>query len=88
MKGSYLLPLAIPAASFFARGVDLLPTPARSIVLGVSVCAALVSALVFTSGLVYPAPEPMWLSGWLRYAKQLPHAYVLEVIQRLVVADW
>jgi hypothetical protein len=53
-KGSYLLPLAVPAAVFFARGCRLLPRRSRAIALLVSLAAAAASAAVFANGLVFP----------------------------------
>ena len=50
-KGSYLLPLAVPGAVFFARAVSDLGGAARRLVLALSALAALVSALVFTHAL-------------------------------------
>lgn len=58
LKGSYLLPLVVPAAVFYARGAALLPARARSVALCVSALAAATSAIVLTNGLVLPDPLP------------------------------
>jgi 4-amino-4-deoxy-L-arabinose transferase-like glycosyltransferase len=54
VKASYLLPLVVPAAVFFARGVGLLSARLRAAGLLVSAVAALAAALVFANGLVFP----------------------------------
>ena len=53
VKASYLLPLLVPAAVFFARGVDLLGVGRRT-ALALAGSAALASGVVFTNGLVFP----------------------------------
>jgi hypothetical protein len=55
VKGSYLLPLAVPGAVFFAGGVMWLCTRLRTGVLLLSAAAALAAALVFTDRLIFPA---------------------------------
>ena len=58
-KGSYLLPLLVPAGLFFARGAAALHDVARGVVLCASAAAVLTSAVVFTADLVYePRPLP------------------------------
>ena len=54
VKGAYLLPLAVPAAVFYARGLGLLGERTRRGVLGVSVASLLAAAAVFAHGLVFP----------------------------------
>jgi hypothetical protein len=58
VKASYLLPLVVPAAVFFARGVGLLRTRAQVAVLLISAAAALAAIIVFANGLVFPF---LWL---------------------------
>jgi 4-amino-4-deoxy-L-arabinose transferase-like glycosyltransferase len=61
VKASYILPLVVPAALFFARGVELIGPRFRTPVLLISGAAVLAAAAVFTHGLVFPMlePEPM-----------------------------
>lgn len=54
IKASYLLPLAVPAALFFSRGIGNLPSLLRKCVLTVSIVAVLASSAVFTGHLVFP----------------------------------
>lgn len=58
VKASYLLPLVVPAAVFFARGVGLLQRRAQVAVLLISAAAALAAIVVFANGLVFPF---LWL---------------------------
>ena len=60
-KAIYLLPLAVPAALFFVRGLPVRGAPLRVPVLVGSAAAALLSALVFAQGLWFPpiGPEVM-----------------------------
>ena len=58
-KGSYLLPLLVPAGLFFAQGAAAMPSIARGVVLCVSGAAVATSALVFTADLIFtPRPLP------------------------------
>ena len=52
VKGSYLLPLAVPGGVFFAHGIDRIARPLRSPVLLLSAAAALAAAVIFSEGLV------------------------------------
>lgn len=54
VKGAYLLPVALPAAVFFARGVATLPPLARGVALLGSSLAAAAAALAFTNGVLLP----------------------------------
>ena len=54
VKASYLLPLLVPAAVFFARGALLLGRRLRVVALVISAAAALAGAAIFTNGLVFP----------------------------------
>jgi hypothetical protein len=54
VKGSYMLPLVVPAALFFARGLAFLGPRFRIPVLVISGAAALAAATVFAHGLVFP----------------------------------
>ena len=86
-KGSYLLPLVVPAGIFFARGVAGLEARLRSVALAVSAAAAVVAAIAFTSGLVFPAEDPRKLAAtWTQLGSQLPDSYVTESVTRLLAA--
>ncbi|MCZ6571296.1 MAG: glycosyltransferase family 39 protein [Deltaproteobacteria bacterium] len=54
VKASYLLPLATPAAVFFARGAGLMGARMRVAALVISALAGLAAAAVFTNGLIFP----------------------------------
>jgi 4-amino-4-deoxy-L-arabinose transferase-like glycosyltransferase len=84
-KGSYLLALGVPGATFFARAVSVLGRRARGFVLAVASAAALVSAIVFSEGLVFPSipPETM-ASRWRLVGVTLPGAHIGEAVDRLV----
>jgi hypothetical protein len=80
-KGSYLLPLLVPAGLFFARGVETLPGRLRQLALALSASAALASAIVFTSGLVFaPASGEAVRNGWSTVARQLPDSHIDEAV--------
>jgi hypothetical protein len=83
-KGSYLLPLAVPAALFFAHGAELLGRRLRMAVIAVAIFAALTAAVFFTSGLVFAPldPGPM-LQGWHTLSKRLPGAGISEAVSFL-----
>ncbi len=70
-KGSYLLPLFVPAGLFFARGVRALPRPARGVVVASAASAAVASAVVFTADLVF-SPRPLPPRSALLEAQTLP----------------
>ena len=55
VKASYLLPLAAPAAVFYARGLSRLGPRLRGLCIGLSVAAAATAALVFADGLAFRA---------------------------------
>ena len=80
-KGSYLLPLLVPAGLFFARGVETLPGRLRQLALALSACAVLASAIVFTSGLVCPPSRGEAVrNGWSTVARQLPDSHIDEAV--------
>jgi hypothetical protein len=60
VKGSYLLPLAVPAGVFFAGGAALLGRRCRMLILILSTAAVVSAALVFTAGAIY-STEPRLL---------------------------
>lgn len=80
-KGSYLLPLGVPAALFFARGAKLLERRIRIAVVAVSIFAALTAAVFFTSGLVFePLDAGPMLRGWHALSARLPGAGISEAV--------
>jgi 4-amino-4-deoxy-L-arabinose transferase-like glycosyltransferase len=84
VKGSYLLPLAVPGAVFFARGVGAVWPRLRPWVLGTSALAALVAAVVFTAGLVLPSPDVERMAARYRFTGELlPGSYITEATERL-----
>ncbi|MBW2316151.1 MAG: hypothetical protein JRH10_18425 [Deltaproteobacteria bacterium] len=85
-KASYLMPLAVPAAVFFARGAQALGARARGAALGISAAAAFVAALVFTSGLVFEPDrraDQTLVRTWLHYGEKLPGAHIDEAVRVL-----
>jgi 4-amino-4-deoxy-L-arabinose transferase-like glycosyltransferase len=82
-KGSYLLPLAVPAAVFFARGATMTRGALGVTVLIVSVAASVAAAIAFTDRLVF-ASMPMTAEGvrtWARFAAELPRSHLDEVVR-------
>jgi hypothetical protein len=80
-KGSYLLPLLVPAGLFFARGVETLHGRLRRAALALSASAALASAIVFTSDLVSPPRGAAAIRNtWSIVAKQLPDSHIGEAV--------
>jgi 4-amino-4-deoxy-L-arabinose transferase-like glycosyltransferase len=81
VKASYLLPLAVPAAVFFARGVAAAGPRTRRIALVGSAFATLAAAVSFTTGVVFstdvrwkPQPPPWLTPGASAAAVHLGHA--------------
>ena len=82
-KASYGMPLAGPAAVFFARAADALPRRLRAPALGLSLAAALASGLAFTSGVgVLPDREHARVEAgvWLRIGRSLPGSRIDEAV--------
>ena len=89
VKGSYLLPLAVPAAVFFARGMALVGVRTRRLCLAVSLAAALAAAVVFTNGLVHRS-EGLAIDAireWQWFGRVFPTTHLGEAIQRLAGAS-
>jgi 4-amino-4-deoxy-L-arabinose transferase-like glycosyltransferase len=84
LKASYLLGMGVPAAVFYARGLDLMPRPVRLAGLGLSIAACAVACLVFTSGVLYP-PMPMGVRVWKQFDALLPGSHIAEAIERLTI---
>ena len=79
-KGSYLLPLAVPAGLFFVRGVERLPPRVRYPLLGLCALSAGIAALVFTNGLLFP-PATGFVPLWEQIGRDLPH--IVDAARRL-----
>lgn len=85
VKASYLLPLAVPGAVFFARGALRLGERLRIAALAVSAAAALAAALVFTDGLLFPGLDPAVMAGrWRLVGEALPDSYIGPAVDFLV----
>jgi len=85
VKGSYLLPLAVPGAVFFARGGRFLPLRWRPWILGLGTLAAFAAAAVFTDALVFPSPPAQRMAQRYRFMGEfLPGSYIAEAVDRLV----
>ncbi len=85
-KASYLMPLAAPAALFFARAADALPRRLRAVALGLSLAAALASGLAFTSGVAaLPDREHARVEAgvWQRIGRSLPGSRIDEAVDLL-----
>jgi hypothetical protein len=80
-KGSYLLPLLVPAGLFFARGVQAVRGRVRQTALVLSAAAALACAIVFTAGLVFPpADADPVRRTWETVARQLPDSHIGDAV--------
>ena len=85
VKASYLLPLAVPGALFFARGVAWLGDGIRPVILVLCALAAGAAALVFIDGLFFPSlPPEMMASRWRLVGEVIPESYIAEAVERLV----
>jgi hypothetical protein len=87
VKGSYLLPLAVPGSVFFARGACWLGARWRPWILGFGTAAALAAAAVFTHALVFPSPPAERMA--LRYrlmGELLPGSHIAEAADQLVLS--
>jgi 4-amino-4-deoxy-L-arabinose transferase-like glycosyltransferase len=83
LKGSYLLGMGVPAAVFFARAATALGPVLRNALLGISCAAVAGSALVFTTGVLYPA-QAMGVRVWTRIARALPESYIYQAMERML----
>lgn len=84
VKASYLLPLLVPAAVFFAEGTTVLARPLRALALALSLASATLAALVFTANLLHPSLA-MGLRTWLLFADQLPRSHIRPAIERMLI---
>jgi 4-amino-4-deoxy-L-arabinose transferase-like glycosyltransferase len=86
VKASYLLPLSVPAAVFFARGITRVGARWRPPLLAICTLAAICSAIVFTHDLVYPAePAERMAHRYRLMGEILPDSYIAEAVDRLVL---
>jgi hypothetical protein len=84
-KAIYLLPVVVPAALFFVRGVGSLSARARRFALGEAALAALLSGLVFTQTLWFPPIAPEVMAGrWRLVGAALPNSHIVETLDALV----
>jgi hypothetical protein len=83
LKGSYLLGMGVPAAVFYGRAAMALRPVLRNALLGISCSAVLVSALVFTTGVLYPG-QAMGVRVWTRIARVLPESYIYQAMERML----
>ena len=84
-KSSYLLPLLVPGGVFFATACMLLPAGLRRIATGLCLAAALLAAVVFTTGAVFEASQPEGSRAyWTAIGNALPDSYVAEATARLL----
>ena len=83
LKGSYLLGMGVPAAVFYGRAAMALRPVLRNALLGISCAAVGVSALVFTTGVLYPA-QAMGVRVWTRIARVLPESYIYQAMERML----
>jgi hypothetical protein len=87
VKGSYLLPLAVPGGIFFARGTRWLGPRWRRWILGLGTVAAFAAAAVFTHALVFPSPPAERMAHRYRLMGELlPGSYIAEAADRLVLS--
>lgn len=84
VKASYLLPLSVPSAVFFARAVRALPETLRMPALALSTLAAALSAVVFTAYWLYPPLAP-GVRQWLELADQLPRSHIRPAMERMLI---
>jgi hypothetical protein len=82
VKGAYFLPLVLPAALWFARGLTLVPARAGRVLLVLSFAAALLAAITFTTGLVLdPLPRGTTIASWLCLGQDYPALRFVEAVR-------
>ncbi len=86
VKGSYLLPLIIPAASFFARGLQKITGRIRIIVITVCIITISVNIAALVQELIYYTPYDFnsFLSTWIPIAQEMPSSGIYETIKWFV----
>jgi hypothetical protein len=84
VKGSYLLPLAVPGTLFFARGATAIGPRLRPWVLGVACVAATMAAIVFTADGLFPSdPVERMAQRYRLMGSFLPDSRITEATDRL-----
>jgi hypothetical protein len=84
VKGSYLLPLAVPSAIFFSLGAQRLGRW-RTILVQASGATALLAAVVFTTYLVFPpVSQSLVRDIWQPIDPQFPRGHLRETVDRLL----
>ncbi len=83
VKGSYLLPLMVPAACFFARGLQKTSGRIRWPLIVLCITAVLTSGVVLIQGLFYSTPFNVntVLAIWNNVASQMPDSGIRETIE-------
>ena len=83
VKGSYLLPLIVPATAFFARGLQKTHGRMRFAIIFFCIVAILVNGIVFIEGLLYNTPynyNNILIYGWMNIASEMPYSGIYETI--------
>jgi hypothetical protein len=86
VKASYLTPLLVPAAAFFARGLASFPTrwegwvPPRPIMVACCLLVACASALTYAEGAIYRTPLRDHFTEWKRIGSKMPSSGILETM--------
>jgi hypothetical protein len=84
VKSSYLMPLVVPGAAFFARGAAAVRRRGRTVVLATSAAAALAAAVVLATGLVFPPqPKHLMVLRWKMAGGLLPESHIAEAVDLL-----
>lgn len=85
-KASYLLPLAGPAAVFFARGMGALRPAGQAIALAACAIALALAIALFTDGMLFRArpPSPAAIALWRGWAWQLPDSSIEPALTALL----
>jgi glucan phosphoethanolaminetransferase (alkaline phosphatase superfamily) len=83
VKGSYLLPLILPAAAFFARGLHKINVKIRFAMIMLCIFSVLMNGIVFMEGLFYSTPQNynnILIYGWMNIAYEMPYSGIYETI--------
>ena len=83
VKGSYLLPLILSAAAFFARGLHKINVKIRFAMIMLCIFSVLMNGIVFMEGLFYSTPQNynnILIYGWMNIAYEMPYSGIYETI--------
>jgi 4-amino-4-deoxy-L-arabinose transferase-like glycosyltransferase len=83
IKGSYLLPLILPAAAFFARGLQRIKGKFGFAMIMLCSVSVLMNGIVFMEGLFYSTPQNynnILIYGWMNIAYEMPYSGIYETI--------